>query len=132
MSSVFSPAELAYLRSQFLGRLATIGPDGPHVRPVAFFVEADAGTIDVGGHHMTTTRKWRNVLADGRVALVVDDLASTNPWTPRALEVRGAAEALPDVTPDVPGFGPGVIRIRPRRILAFGIEDGPSGARTVG
>ena len=32
------------------------------------------------------------------------------------------AEALPDADPPAPGFGPGVIRIHPERILAFGID----------
>jgi hypothetical protein len=30
-----------------------------------------------------------------------------------------------------PGVAPGVIRIRPRRILVFGIEEGATPARTV-
>lgn len=72
---------------------------------------------------MAASRKFRNVAADPRVSLVVDDLASRDPWRPRALEVRGVAEAL---------HGPDVIRIHPRRILVFGLEDDGPGARTVG
>jgi nitroimidazol reductase NimA-like FMN-containing flavoprotein (pyridoxamine 5'-phosphate oxidase superfamily) len=35
--SSFTPDEIAYLQSQRLGRLATVGPDGqPHVVPVSF------------------------------------------------------------------------------------------------
>ena len=131
-TAVFTPAELAYLADQPLGRLGTVGPQGdPQVRPVGFFVDAETGTIDVGGHRMTATQKFRNVAAGGRVSLVVDDLASRNPWTPRALEVRGTAEALPDADPPMPGFGRGVIRIHPRRILAYGIEEGGPGTRSV-
>jgi hypothetical protein len=76
-------------------------------------------------------KKWRNVLRDGRVSLVVDDVLP--PWRPRAIEVRGRAEALPDQAGDgiVPGAPPGVIRIHPIRILAFGIEEGGPGTRTV-
>jgi pyridoxamine 5'-phosphate oxidase family protein len=89
----FTRAERAYLGSQKLARLATIDPDGaPQVRPVGFGVEEAIGAIDVAGHRNPTTQKWRNVLRDGRVSLVVDDVLP--PWQPRAIEVRGRAEAF--------------------------------------
>ncbi|WP_028931344.1 PPOX class F420-dependent oxidoreductase [Pseudonocardia asaccharolytica] len=124
-TTVFTSAELGYLREQPLGRLATLGPDGsPQVRPVGFYIDEQTGTIDVGGLDNPSTQKWRNVSRDGRVSLVVDDLASTNPWRPRAVEIRGVAELLPDARPAgaFPGIAPGVIRIHPRRVLSFGID----------
>ena len=130
--SIFSEAELAFLREARLARLATIGPDGaPQVRPVGFVVNAEAGTVDIAGMRNPTTQKWRNVQRDRRVALVVDDVLP--PWRPRALEIRGDAEVLPDMLPvgAFEGAAPGVIRIRPRRILAYGIEEGAPPARTV-
>lgn len=130
--TVFSDAELAYLRDQPLARLATTGPDGaPQVRPVGFVVDAARGTIDIPGLRNPSTQKWRNLARDPRVALVVDDVVA-DPWQPRALEVRGVAELLPDELPDAfPGVRPGVIRIHPRRVLVFGIEEGAAPARTV-
>jgi PPOX class probable F420-dependent enzyme, MSMEG_5819 family len=102
------------------------------VRPVGFAVDPETGTIDIAGLDLPSTQKWRNVLRDGRVSLVVDDV-TPQPWQPRALEVRGVAEALPDVTPEkaFPGARPGVIRIHPRRILVFGLDDpdSPGGRR---
>ncbi|HET6259070.1 MAG TPA: PPOX class F420-dependent oxidoreductase [Pseudonocardia sp.] len=133
MTSIFTPAELAYLRGQRLARLATIGPDGaPQVRPVGFRVDAENGTVDIPGLQNPSTQKWRNVVRDGRVALVVDDVVP-EPWRPRALEIRGTAEALPDAMPaGFPGVRPGVIRIHPERILVFGLDDPDSpGARRV-
>ena len=130
---IFTEAELAYLNSQRLARLATIGPDGsPQVRPVGFRVDQDTGTIDIPGLRNPSTQKWRNVARDGRVALVVDDVVP-QPWQPRVIEVRGTAEVLPDELPAAafPGVQPGVIRIHPRRILVFGIEEGGPGTRTV-
>ena len=124
-TSIFTPAELEYLRTQRLGRLATLGPDGgPQVRPVGFLVDPDSGTIDVPGLDNPSTQKWRNVLRDDRVSLVVDDVVS-QPWQPRALEIRGVAEALADVlhADAFPGVRPGVIRIHPRRIVVFGLDD---------
>jgi pyridoxamine 5'-phosphate oxidase family protein len=119
-----TPAEIAYLESQPLGRLATIQPDGsPQVKPVGFRYNPELGTVDVAGFRMTDSQKFRNVSRDGRAALVVDDIVSTQPWRVRFLEIRGQAEA-------VPGDGDGaadtaVIRLYPGRVLSFGVEEPP-------
>ena len=104
----FTAAELDYLRSQRLARLATLAPDGTlQNNPVAFFVHASAGTIDIGGARLLQTRKFRNVQSHPQVALVIDDLASLDPWTPRCLEIRGRAVALPDAGPAGQGLRSG-------------------------
>jgi pyridoxamine 5'-phosphate oxidase family protein len=122
--SVFTEAELRYLAGgQQLGRIATVGADGtPHVVPVAWIYNAARDTIDVGGHGLEESKKFRDVARTGRAAIVIDDLASTDPWHPRAVEVRGRAEAIPLPTP--------LIRIYPERIVSWGLEPGRS-ARTV-
>jgi pyridoxamine 5'-phosphate oxidase family protein len=106
--------------------LATVSPDGqPHVVPVAFRYNPDQDTIDIGGHGFAQRKKYRDVQHNPRVAFVVDDLASVSPWRPRMLEIRGQAEVLPDGGKTIqPGFDPEMFRIRPRRIVAFGV-DGP-------
>jgi pyridoxamine 5'-phosphate oxidase family protein len=117
-------AEIGYLQSQRLGRLATVQPDGgPQVKPVGFSYNADLGTIDIHGFRMSGSQKFRNVSRDGRAALVVDDIVSTQPWRVRFLEIRGNAEAIataPEGTNDA-----SIIRIHPTRILSFGIEEPP-------
>ncbi len=119
----FTPAELEYLDSQQLGRLATVDRDGaPQNNPVGFRVNAADGSVDIGGYRMPQTRKFRNVQHNARVALVVDDLVSIDPWTVRMLEIRGEAEALTDTDPPIEGLSRAVIRIHPRRVFAFGIE----------
>jgi PPOX class F420-dependent enzyme/OxyR family protein len=81
--SAFTDAELEYLASQRLGRLATLGPDGaPQNRPVGFRHIPQLDTVDSAGANMGSSRKYRNVAADARVAFVVDDLASTDPCVP--------------------------------------------------
>ena len=88
-------AHIEYLASQLLGRLATAGADHkPHVVPTSFRYNADLGTVDVGGHHVATTKKYRDVQANGWAAIAVDDLVSIDPWTPRFLEIRGRAEPM--------------------------------------
>ena len=82
--SHFSEKETEYLRGQRLGRLATIGSDGaPHVVPVGFRLGADGEAIEVGGHGMGASKKWRDLQTNPRIALVVDDLQSVNPFRVR-------------------------------------------------
>ena len=90
-------SELAYLESQPIGRLATIQKDGsPQVSPIGFRYNAELDCIDIGGFNMSRSAKYRNVARNGRVSLVVDDLASRDPWRVRCLEIHGEAEAVPD------------------------------------
>jgi pyridoxamine 5'-phosphate oxidase family protein len=126
--SVFSAAEVSYLQSQRLARIATAGRDRqPHVVPLAFRYNPDTDTIDVGGHNFAQRKKYRDVQHNPRVAIVIDDLASIDPWRPRMIEVRGEAEILPTGGESVgPGFDPEMFRIRPTRIISIGIEgEGP-------
>jgi pyridoxamine 5'-phosphate oxidase family protein len=126
MTMTFTQAEAAYLQTpRRLGRLATVRPDGtPQVNPVGFSCDAERGTIDIGGFAMSSTRKYRNVAGNGHAAIVVDDIVSMDPWRVRFLEIRGTAEAIGSVDGEVAGRGDGaVIRIHPRRIISFGIEE---------
>jgi pyridoxamine 5'-phosphate oxidase family protein len=126
---VFTDGELAYLRSQRLGRLATIAADGTlQNNPVGFQVDEEAGVINIGGRALGTTRKFANIAANGNVAFVVDDLASVNPWVVRCLEIRGTAEALTGQVPLSPYMSPEIIRIHPRRIISWGM--GPDGTES--
>lgn len=113
--SAFSEPELAYLLDERrLGRVATVGKDGtPHVVPVGWSYNADQDSIDVGGRELERTKKYRDVERSGRAAIVVDDLASTDPWRPRGVEVRGPAEAIGGDRP--------LIRIHPERVVAWGV-----------
>src|SRR5918997_1868454 len=74
--SVFKEAELRYLvGGQQLGRLATVGADGtPHVVPVGWIYNAARDTIDVGGHELALTKKFRDIERTGRVAIVIGDV----------------------------------------------------------
>jgi len=126
--SVFTEAELDYLASQRLGRLATVALSGMlQNNPVGFAVDAAAGTIDIGGWNMAASQKFRNVRANGRVAFVVDDVVSVQPWAVRGLEIRGHAEALTDAEPPQPFMSGEIIRIHPERIFGWGIEPGQEG-----
>ncbi|MFG3497128.1 PPOX class F420-dependent oxidoreductase [Streptomyces sp. NPDC047928] len=118
----FSAVQKAYLKSQRLGRLATVDGRGrPQANPVVFFPQDD-GTILVGGVVMGRTKKWRNLQGNRNVALVVDDLVSEHPWHVRGVDIRGVAELLTGPHELGPRFSQEVIRIHPRRIISWGLE----------
>jgi pyridoxamine 5'-phosphate oxidase family protein len=118
----FTEEERKYLSERRLGRIATVGKDGtPHVVPVGWRYNPERESIDVGGRDFARTKKFRDARRSGRAAIVIDDLASTDPWRPRGIEVRGRAETLDgDRT---------MIRIHPERIVSWGIESEDVGER---
>ena len=117
----FTEAERAYLGTQRLGRLATVDPQGrPQANPVGFFPQED-GTVLIGGRSLGTTKKWRNLRENPQVALVVDDIASIDPWRVRGVDIRGEAELLVGPHDLGPFVSDEVIRIHPRRIISWGL-----------
>ena len=137
----FTDAEIEFLNSQRLGRLATVGADGmPHVVPVAVFYDPDAGALVIGANAefgeavMTSSKKFRDAQRRPKVAVVLDDPG------PRILEVRGQAETYLEGGEDAGRrvgapfrFAPAWIRVRPSRIVAVGVNGGrfESSARNV-
>ena len=120
--SKFTPEEIAYLQSQRLGRLATVSEKGePHVVPVGFRYNPEQDSIDIGGHNIVPTKKYRDAVRYGRVAFVVDDVLP--PWKPRMIEVRGTVQGLPEGGKAiVEAFSPEILRITPTRIISFGLN----------
>ena len=127
--------EIAYLQSQRLGRIATAGTDNqPHVVPVAFRYNPATDTIDIGGHGFATRKKYRDAQRNPKIAFVVDDLASLDPWKPRGIEIRGEVEILASGGSEVGrNFDPEMFRIRAKRIVSWGLKGDPfsSDARSV-
>jgi len=125
--SVFTEKEIEYIRSQRLGRLATVRPDGtPQIAPVGFRYNAELDVIEIGGRFMSKSKKFRNILQNPNVAFVIDDVLP--PWQPRFVEIRGTAQPLP--TGGKALFGANyeaddaIIQITPRQIISWGLEEG--------
>ena len=119
----FKAHEIAYLGAADLGRLATIQPNGTlQNSPVTFIYDEQLGTIDVYGYNLAKSQKFRNVATNNTVAFVVDDVFSQDPWRVRCLEIRGTAEQSENAK------GEPLIRITPKRIISFGIDDTESEA----
>ncbi len=121
---MYTDAELRYLSERRLGRIATVGKDGtPHVAPVGWSFHEGDGTIVVGGRNFGQSKKYRDVARSGRAAIVIDDLATVDPWRPRGIEIRGRAEVLDE---------PPRIRIHPDRVVSWGLESDATGDRSAG
>lgn len=120
--SHFSQSEIDYMKSQRLGRLATVNDAGePHVVPVGFRYNAELDTIDIGGHNIGRSKKFREVAKHEHVSFVIDDVLP--PWKPRGIEIRGRAQTLQSGGQDFGrGFDPEIIRIYPTRIISWGID----------
>ena len=123
----FRPHEIEFLHGTTLGRLATIQPNGTlQNSPVGFSYNETLGTIDIFGFHMSKSQKYRNIASNPTVAFVVDDIFSVDPWRVRCLEIRGTAEQA-EIPPSHGAAGDeldtAIIRLTPRRIISFGIDD---------
>lgn len=122
----FTPAEIDYLNTQPLARLATVAPSGqPDVVPVAFEYDGASFWVGGSGESVMSTRKVRNVDGSRAVALVIDDMVSFDPFIARGIRVYGVAD--PPVE-RVGLVGPGFyIRITPRKSWSWNMDGHPVG-----
>jgi pyridoxamine 5'-phosphate oxidase family protein len=130
-NSIFSQKEIEYLQSQRLARIATAAVSTqdnrsiqPDVVPVGF--DFDGKYLYVGGMNLLKSTKYRNVLKNAKVAIVIDDLKTIDPWDPRGIRINGTT----DITTRQGGYmestdhpNPQYIRITPKRKWSWGIEE---------
>jgi pyridoxamine 5'-phosphate oxidase family protein len=99
---VFTAAELDFLRSQRIGRFATVGPSGwPHVMPVMYSV-SDEGWLDFDVDGV----KLRNIAAEPRAAMVVDAMGPR-----RGVSIQGRVDLI----------GPERARLSPSHKFSWGL-----------
>lgn len=83
----FTVPEKRFIKDHEIGRLATVGPDRiPHVVPVCYVY--DSGAFWVATDY--ETRKYRNLLENSGVALLVD----VGTYSNRGLLVRGRSRIV--------------------------------------
>jgi pyridoxamine 5'-phosphate oxidase family protein len=128
--SMFSQKEIEYLKSQRLARIATAATltqeeksIQPDVAPVGF--DFDGEYLYVGGMNLLKSTKYRNVLKNDKVAIVVDDLKSIDPWEARGIKVYGTADIITRQggymeNTDHPNLQ--YIRITPKKKWSWGVE----------
>lgn len=114
---MFTEKEIAYINSKHLARLATVSKSmQTDVAPVGF--KFDGKTFFITGFDITKTFKYKNIKASNElVSLVIDDLASIQPWVARGVKVHGTAQIV--------AGGAASLIIYPHRSWSWGIEDIP-------
>ena len=129
--SIFTQKEVEYLKSQRLARIATAaastqqeGSVQPDVVPVGF--DFDGEYLYVGGMNLLKSTKFRNVLKNNKVAMVVDDLKSIDPWDPRGIRIYGTADIVTRQggymeNTDHPNLQ--YIRVNPKKKWSWGVEE---------
>ena len=115
-TTLFTPAEVDYLRSQRLVRLATARADGSRVDVAPLTASFDGREFRISGFDLRRTMKWFHVQQNPNVALVWDDLVSTEPWVARGVKVHGTART--EATAD----GRDQIVVHPDRKWSWGIN----------
>ena len=80
---------------------------------VGFSLEGEQ--IVSGGYDITKTVRYGHLTANPRAVIVIDELVSTSPWTPRGVKVRGPVTLEQH-------DGSLRIRIRPEVIWSWGIN----------
>ena len=131
---MFTKTEIEYIKSQRLARIATscsfspsdISSCQPDVAPVGF--DFDGEYFYVGGMNIFKSTKYKNVLVNNKVALVIDDLKSIDPWEPRGIRIYGIADTvdrqggyMSTTTTENPQSR--YIRIRPTKKWSWGIDE---------
>ena len=121
--AAFTESELDYLNNQPLMRFASASPQGrPDIAAVAFVVDGD--DIVTSGFDIRKTVRYRNIGKNPRASVVVDDLASTEPWAPRGIKVYGSVV----IEDDTAGQR---FRITPEVIWSWGINDVVAGIPSI-
>ena len=129
---MFTEKEKEYIKSQRLARVATasafspsdIASCQPDVAPVGF--DFDGEYFYVGGINILKSAKYKNILKNSKVALVIDDLKTINPLDPRGIRIYGIADPVDRQggymsNTDHPQSR--YIRIRPTKKWGWGIDE---------
>jgi pyridoxamine 5'-phosphate oxidase family protein len=79
---------------------------------------------------MGRSAKYRNIGTNPHVAFVVDEVTEEGMDGAHFLEIRGVAEAVADAVPSDAHLAPEIIRIHPRRLIAFNVDPAHPGLQT--
>jgi pyridoxamine 5'-phosphate oxidase family protein len=142
VNGIFSPKEIEYLKSQHLARIATAaaasaasskeqggeeerGSIQPDVVPVGF--DFDGDYFYIGGMNILKSTKYKNILKNNKVAIVIDDLKSIDPWDPRGVRIYGTADTVSRQGGYMEGTSHSqsqhYIRINPKKKWSWGIDE---------
>ena len=90
MGFELTDGELAFIKEQRIGRLATASPTGaPDVAPALAIYRRSLGVFLLGGQGLERTRRYNNTRRNPQASLVFDAL-SWEPYELRGVKVAGS------------------------------------------
>jgi pyridoxamine 5'-phosphate oxidase family protein len=79
--------------------------------------------VDVGGYGFGSSKKWRDATKNQKVTFLLDESGGGEAY---GIELRCTAELHETggegINPRFPGFDPQFLRLRPHRIVSWGVE----------
>ena len=116
--------ELAFIKEQRIGRLATASPTGaPDVAPALAIYRRSLGVFLFGGQGIERTRRYNNARRNPQASVVFDAL-SWEPYELRGVKVAGSISVhLADDEINLGTMGIPLLVLRPERKWSWGLEE---------
>ena len=124
MAFELTDAELAFIKEQRIGRLATASPSGaPDVSPSLAIYRRSLGVFLFGGQGIERTRRYNNARRNPQASLVFDAI-SWDPYELKGLKVAGSIEVhVADDAVNLGAMGIPLLVLRPERKWAWGFDE---------
>jgi pyridoxamine 5'-phosphate oxidase family protein len=116
--------ELAFIKEQRIGRLATASPTGaPDVAPALAIYRRSLGVFLFVGQGIERTRRYNNARRNPQASVVFDAL-SWEPYELRGVKVAGSISVhLADDEINLGTMGIPLLVLRPERKWSWGLEE---------
>jgi pyridoxamine 5'-phosphate oxidase family protein len=129
--TIFTQNELEYPKSQHILRIATASvslEDNRSIQPDVVLVgfDFDGRYLYVSGMNILKSTKYKNILKNNKVAIVVDDLKTVDSWDPHGIRIYGIADVLNHqggYTDQTGHSEHQYIRIYPNKKWSWGIDE---------
>ena len=124
MAFELTDGELAFIKEQRIGRLATASPTGaPDVAPALAIYRRSLGVFLLGGQGLERTRRYQNARRNPQASLVFDAL-SWEPYELRGVKVAGSISIhVADEEINLGAMGIPLLVVRPERKWSWGLEE---------
>ena len=124
MAFELTDGELAFIKEQRIGRLATASPTGaPDVAPALAIYRRSLGVFLLGGQGLERTRRYQNARRNPQASLVFDAL-SWEPYELRGVKVAGSISIhVADEEINLGAMGMPLLVVRPERKWSWGLEE---------
>ena len=124
MTFELTDLELAFIKEQRIGRLATASPSGaPDVAPALAIYRRSLGVFLLGGQGIERTRRYNNARRNPQASLVFDAI-SWDPYELQGVKVAGSISVhLADEEINLGTAGVPLLVLRPERKWTWGLEE---------